>query len=131
MHTSRVVILAGTLLGAAALLMPFVSSPMTGSVNGIEGYAWPAVALAAVPALMALVGDRREGFLTPFALLAIVITAGAALFSVAKAIDAADAAQTARTLLGEGSVGTGTWVLLVAMLTVLTGSVLTLSRRVG
>ena len=130
MHPSRIVIIAGTALGAVALLFPFVSTPLTGSINGIEGYAWPAVALISVPALLSLIGDRREGFHPPIALLSIVIAAGAALFSVAKAIDATGAAQEARTLLGEGSVGTGAWVLLVAMLTVLAGAVLTLSRRV-
>lgn len=131
MHPSRIVILTGTALGAVALVLPFVSSPLIGTINGIDGYAWPAVALAALPALLALLGDKREGFWTPLALLAIVATAGAALFSVAKAIDAADAAQTARTLAGEGAVGVGAWVLLVAMVTALIGSVLTLSRRVG
>ena len=131
MHPSRVVILSSAFVGAVALLMPFVSSPMTGSINGIDGYAWPAVALAAVPAVFALIGDRREGFWTPLALLAIVITSGAALFTVAKAIDAADAAQTARTLIGEGSIGAGTWILVVAMIGSLFGSVWSLSRRVG
>lgn len=131
MHVSRIVILAGTVLGAVALLLPLVSTPLTGSINGIDGFAWPALVLIGIPAVLALGGDRREGFWTPVALFSILLASTAALFAVAKSIDAVGAAQEARSLVGEGSVGAGTWLLLTATIAALTGSVLTLSKRVG
>ncbi len=114
-------------LSGGSLLLPFLTLPSQGTVNGIEGDAWPILILLGPVLLPAILGDRREGLRTPVALLTVVFSCGAVLFAVAKLIDAARAADQAG-----GSVGLGSWAILVAAVATLAASLAaTLSRRVG
>lgn len=127
MHRSRIIILVGAAVAGLALFLPFVDLPVVGTINGFDGDGWPATALLAVPALMALVGDRAEGFSGTAALVAVAVSALAVLFAVFKLIDANDAISAA----GAGSLGAGVWILLIATLVTLAGSVMSLSRKLG
>ncbi len=127
MHRSRIVILTGAILAAVSLFLPFVDLPVVGTINGLDGDAWPAAALLGVPAVLALIGDRAEGFGHSGTVLAVVAAAPAVVFAVFKLIDARKAVDAA----GVGSLGVGVWMLLAATLVGLAGSVMTLSRKLG
>lgn len=130
MHFARWTILIGFALSAAALALPYLSAPLLGNVNGIEGDAWPVLVFLAPAGLLAIVGDRAEG-LRPVAAIAAILSASVALlFAVAKVADAASAADTARATGGEGSIGLGAWALVATVLVALIGCVAALSRRV-
>lgn len=128
MHRSRITILVGTGLAAIALLFPFVSAPIIGGFNGIDGLAWPALVLLSPAVLLALVGDRREGFGTVGTLIALLSASVAVVFAAMKLVDSSLAADAIRLVAGEASVGSGIWVLLVACAIALVGSAMTLSK---
>ncbi|NNF68777.1 MAG: hypothetical protein HKN01_03315 [Acidimicrobiia bacterium] len=130
MHFSRWIILVAAATCAVSLGLTFLDTP-TGSTNGIDGDAWPILFFLALPVLLALVGDRAEGMRPFLALVTIVSAALAALFAVTKVVDAVRAADTAVSIAGSGSVGTGAWVLLGATVALLGGAAATLSRRVA
>ncbi len=126
MHRSRLLILAGAAVGGGALLLPHLRSAATGNVNGVTGDSWPAAALLGVAALLALLGDRGEGF-GPLRALATVGLAGLAIvFTAVKVADAGRAAD-----LTDGSIGYGLWVLAAGALVVLVGALVSLSRKLG
>ncbi|MBT8198634.1 MAG: hypothetical protein KJO84_09090 [Acidimicrobiia bacterium] len=130
MHFSRWIILVAAATCAVSLGLTFLDTP-TGSTNGIDGDGWPILFFLALPVLLALVGDRAEGMRPILALVTIVSAALAALFAVTKVVDAVRAADTAVSIAGSGSVGTGAWVLLGATVALLGGAAATLSRRVA
>lgn len=130
MHFARWIILIGYALAAAALALPYLSAPLIGHVNGVEGDAWPVLLFLFPAALLALAGDRGEGFGPVSAVIAIVSCSVALLFAVAKVADAADAADLARAASGDGSIGMGAWALVVTTLVTIGGCVAALSRRV-
>lgn len=130
MHFARWIILIGFALSAAALALPYLTAPLLGNVNGIEGDAWPVLLFLAPAALLAIFGDRAEGLRPLGAVVAILSGAGGLLFAVAKVADAAAAADTARAVSGEGSIGLGAWTLVATALLALAGCVAALSRRV-
>ena len=127
MHRSRVIILIGGLVALVALPLPLVDLPVLGTINGFDGDGWPAAAVLVVPVVMALLGDRAEGFSGLGALIAVTASASGVVFAVFKLIDASDAIDTA----GDGSFGFGVFLLLVGTLIALAGSVMTLSRKLG
>ena len=131
MHPSRIVILAGFVVAAASLALPFTNSELTGVTNGIDGDAWPAVVLLLPIAVGALLGDRREGFGRWVTVLAALGAAIATVFAVQKLVDATRAVQLYERVGIEANVGPGSWVLIAGCLTVLVGSTLSLSRRIG
>ena len=133
MHLSRITIMSGTALAIAALFLPFLEVPVAGvgTVGGVEGAAWPALIFLAVPVILAVTGDRAEGFAKPASAVTIVLCALAVVFAVTKLADALAAARSARDLVGDGGVGVGAWVLLAGCGLALAGSVFTLSRRVS
>lgn len=126
MNKSRIVIVLGAIVGAAALTLPVIEFSARGTVNGIEGDLWPAMALIAIPTLIAVLGDRAEGFRKLSALLAIAASSGALVFTAFKLADAVKAAdETAATL------GSGAWVVGGASLVVLIASVTALTKRLA
>jgi len=129
-HPSRWLIVGGSAVAALALLLPFISSPATGSVNGISGDAWPAVALLAPVVAMALLGDRREGFSAWATASSVLLTAAATLFAVQKLVDAVRATRLDQAA-GEVSVGIGAWVLVTGCVIALIGAAGTMSRRLA
>ncbi len=126
MHRSRLLILAGTAIAAGALFLPHLRSMPTGSVNGITGDSWPAAAVLGLAALLAVTGDRGEGFGPVRALAAIGLAAAAVLFTAVKLADASRAAD-----LASGSIGYGIWVMGAGALVVLAGALLSRSRKLG
>ncbi len=131
MHPSRIVILLGFTASAVSLPLPFINSQLTGATNGIDGDAWPAVALLVPVAIGAILGDRREGFGRWAAVLGALVGGAATVFAVQKLIDATRAVQLLDRVGVEASVGPGPWVLVAGCLTVLVGATLSLSRRIG
>ena len=126
MHYSRLLSITGVALTGGSLLLPFVTFPSQGDVNGIDGDAWPILILLGPVLLLAVLGDRREGLRTPAAIISILLSCAAVIFAVAKLIDAARAAVEAG-----GSVGLGSWAILIAAVVTVGASLTTLSRRVG
>jgi hypothetical protein len=133
MHLSRIAILTGALVAGIAQFLPFLRLPLekTPTVGGVEGAAWPVLVFLALPVVLAVTGDRAEGFGRVAAAVAIVSSAIAVVFAVSKLADALAAARDARDLVGGGSVGPGVWILLAGCLVALSGSVFTLSRSVS
>jgi hypothetical protein len=125
-HYSRLLTLIGVALTGGALALPFVTFPILGTTNGIEGDAWPIMILLGPVAVLALLGDRREGHRTPIAVAVVALSCGAVVFAVAKLADAAKAADTAN-----GSIGAGSWVMIITAVATVAASLATLSRRVG
>lgn len=126
MHFSRVLIVVGAVVGAAALALPVAEFPVRGPVNGIEGDLWPAMALLAIPALIAILGDRAEGFGKVAALVAISASSGALVFAAFKVADAVKATDDAA-----GTLGLGGWVVGGACLVVLVASLAALTKRLA
>ena len=124
MHLSRIVVLAGSGLAGAALFLTQVRFPVLGSVNGIDGDAWP-VLIPLIPLLLLTVlGDRVEGYRPAAGLLGIVFACGAVVFAAVKAADAVLAARDSG-----GSVGAGALVVLAATVAAVIGTLIGLSRR--
>jgi len=125
-HYSRLVSLSGALITALALFLPQVRFPVIGPVDGFDGDAWPVILPLALVALLALVGDRREGHGVAVGVLAVVLCCAALVFGVAKAVDAAAAARAVEG----GAVRAGPWVVLAGSVLALLGSLLSFSRRI-
>ncbi len=130
MHPSRIVIVAGTGIGAVSLLLPFLTAPLLGTINGAGAAAGAAVVLLLVPAAVALLGDRREGFGLPTALITAGCAAAATIFAAAKVVDALAAARDVRAAGVAAQVGPGPWTLLAGCAVVVAGIIASLSRRV-
>lgn len=127
MHRSRLVTLAGVAITGLALFLPQARFPVIGPVDGFDGAAWPVMLPLAPLALIALLGDRPEGYRTPVAALAVLLSCGALVFAVAKALDAVAAAAA----VAGGAVRAGPWLVLAGTTLVLLGSLLSFGRRIG
>ena len=125
MHRSRLVTLAGVALAGLALFLPQARFPTVGPVDGFHGAAWPVMIPLGLLGLMALLGDRAEGY-RPFpGALALLLSCGAVVFAVAKVVDAAAAARP----LEGAAVGIGVWLVAGGAALALVGSLLAFSRR--
>ena len=127
MHYSRLVSLSGVLITGLALFLPQARFPVVGPVDGFDGDAWPVMLPLALVALLALLGDRREGHGVAVGVLAVVLCCAALVFGVAKAVDAVAAAGAVEG----GAVRAGPWVVLAGSVLALLGSLLSFSRRIG
>jgi len=130
-HPSRIVIVAGTGIGAVSLLLPFLTAPLLGTVDGAGAAAGVAVVLLLVPAGIALLGDRREGFGLVTALVTAACASAATLFAAAKVVDTLAAARDVRDAGVTAQVGPGPWTLLAGCAIVVAGIIASLSRRVA
>jgi hypothetical protein len=126
-HYSRLVSLSGVLTTGLALFLPQARFPVVGPVDGFDGDAWPVMLPLALVALLAVVGDRREGHGVAAGIPAVVLCCAALVFGVAKAVDAAAAAGAVEG----GAVRAGPWVVLTGTAVALLGSLLSFSRRIG
>lgn len=108
------------------MFLPFVEFRSQGSINGFDGDAWPALVLVSIPAIISVVGDRKEGFRRSLALLAIASGGGAVVFAAFKVADAAKAADA-----GSGSIGIASWVLLGGCVLVVIGAVASLTTKLA
>lgn len=124
MHRSRAVALAGVLLTAAALALPYATVGGLGTLDGLSADAWPVVLPAGALGVLALAGDRREPPSRWAAVLGVLLALGAAGFAVLKVADARAAVADAG-----GSVGIGAWAVSAASLVLLGGAALGFSRR--
>ena len=106
-------------------MLPFASLP-TGTVNGIDGDAWPVLILLGPLLVLFLVGERAEHPMTAVTVIGILLALAALGFSIAKLVDAARAVADAG-----GSVAAGAWALPLTAAVAVSGSFLGLSRRVG
>jgi hypothetical protein len=124
MHPGRLVVVTGVVVTGTALLLPFATLPVIGTVDGVDGDGWPVMLPIAVTAMMALLGDRTVGHRARSGIPALVAACGALLFASAKAADAMAAVREA----GEGaSLGVGSWVMLAGTLIVIAGEVATMA----
>ncbi len=126
MHRSRIVIVAAALVALAALPLPHLRSDLTGTVNGFSGDSWPAAASLGVLAVLALLGDRAEGFGPARVLVGLALAGFAVVFTAVKVADASQAAN-----LAGGSIGWGIWVLGAAALLGMLGTLASISRKLG
>ena len=118
MHLSRIVIIGGTGFGVLAMLLPFASFPIVGSVDGISADAWPALLPLMVVALLAVTGRWREGLGPVAGIISVIAAAAALVFAVVKLTDAVLAVRSA----AGANLGPGALVLLVSVLVVLGGA---------
>lgn len=125
MHRSRVLLIAAAAIGAISLALPFVRFAQQGSINGIDGYAGPVVIVLAVPAAIAVIGDRAESLRTSLAVGAIGLTGLAIVMAAFKLADAVKAADT----IG-AAIGAGPWVLLGGCVLGMAGALASLTRRI-
>ena len=125
MHRSRLLLIVAALVGLAALFLPFVTFDQQGTVNGFDGYAWPAVVALAVPAAVALLGDRAESLRLAIAVAVIGLCGLAVVLSAFKLGDAASAAD-----METASIGPGPWILPSACVGSLAGAWASLARRI-
>jgi hypothetical protein len=120
MHPGRLVLLGGVVVAGMAVLLPFATLPVIGTVDGVDGDAWPVLIPIAVAAAASLVGDRTLGHRARSGIPVLVAACGALVFASAKAADAVAAVREA----GEGaSLGAGSWVMLAGTLVVVVGEV--------
>lgn len=127
MHHSRLTSLAGVLLAGLALFLPQARFPVVGPVDGFDGEAWPVMLPLALVALLAFLGDRREGHGAAASVLAVLLSCSALVFAVAKAADAVSAAAAVEG----GAVRAGPWAVLAGSALALLGSLLSFKRRIG
>jgi len=125
-HRSRIIILLGWAIALVAMFLPFVEFPSQGSINGFDGDAWPALVLVSIPALLSVLGDRKEGFRRSLALIAIASAGGAVVFAAFKVGDAAKAADA-----GSGSIGIASWLLIGGCVIALVGAVTSLTSKLA
>lgn len=130
MHPARIAIVAAAALAAGSLVLPYVTTDLVGDTGGWDATGWPAVGFLTCSALVALVGDRREGLPGPGTLLTTLLAAAACVFAAAKFVDAARAVDTFEKTAAAASIGPGIWLLATAALIGLAGSLWTASRRV-
>ncbi len=126
MHRSRIVLVGAALVALAAMPLPHLQADLTGSVNGVTGDAWPAAVALVLLALLALVGDRAEGFGPGRVLVGLMLAGFAVVFTAVKAADASQAAD-----LAGGSIGYGVWVLAVGAVLGVVGTLASISRTLG
>ncbi len=124
MHPGRLVVTAGVVVAGLAVLFPFVDLPVIGTVDGVDGDAWPALIPLAAVLLPALLGDRSLGHRARSGVPSLVACCTAAVFASAKLADSVGAVRDA----GEGaSLGAGPWVMLVGTLVAIVGEVLAMT----
>ena len=125
MHRSRVLLIAAAAIGAISLALPFVRFAQQGSVAGIDGYAWPVVIVLAIPAALAMFGDRAESLRPSLAVGTIGFAGIAVVLAAFKLADAVKASDTPGA-----AVGAGPWVLLGACVLAMAGGLASLTRRI-
>lgn len=125
MHRSRVLAVLGALTAGAGLLLPFVTIPPLGGIDGVAADAWPAAVLAGAAGILFLTGDRGDTPVRPVAATAVLAGLGGLGFAAVKVLDAWWAAREAA-----GSVGSGGWVLAAGTAVTLAGTLLGLGRRI-
>lgn len=125
MHRSRALAVVGALTAGAGLLLPFVTLPPLGGIDGIAADAWPSAALAGAAALLLLTGDRGDTPARPVAVAASLAGGAAVGFAVVKVLDAWWAAADV-----PGSVGSGAWVVAAGTAAAFAGCLLGLGRRI-
>lgn len=124
MHPARLVVLAGVLVTGLAVLLPFASLPVVGTLDGVDADGWPVLIPVAPVMLAALVGDRTLGHRARSGIPALIAACVALVFAAAKAADAVGAVRDA----GEGaSLGVGPWVMLAGTLILVAGEVLAMA----
>lgn len=124
MHPARLVVTAGVALSGLAVLLPFATLPVVGTIDGVDADAWPVLIPLAPVLLLSLVGDRTLGHRARSGIPALVSACAAAVFASAKLADAVGAVRDA----GEGaSVRAGPWVMLAATIVVIVGELLAMT----
>ena len=126
MHRSRRTLLLGTLLAALVILLPVAALPTLGTINGIDGNAWPVLIPLGPALVLFLVGDRVERPAAAITVVVILLAAAGLGFSIVKLLDAHRAVSDAG-----GTMAIGAWLLPLTAAVALLGAFLGLSRRVG
>ncbi len=104
MHVSRPVLLAGVGFAVIAMLLPFASFPIVGSVDGISADAWPALIPLVPMAVIAMSGDWSHGLDSGPGITTVVLGGTSLVFALVKVADAVVAARdTQGATLGPGS----------------------------
>lgn len=121
MHPGRLVVAAGIVLSGLAVLLPFATFPVIGTVDGVDADAWPVLLPLAPVLLFSLAGDRTLGHRARSGIPSLIAACVAAVFASAKLADAIGAVRNA----GEGAaLGAGPWVMLAGTVIALAGETL-------
>ena len=131
MQRGRAVLLVAGVTAAFALLFTFFSASVTGDIVGTDQLLWLPFAALAAAAVVAMSGDRAERFTGLPAVAATAAVVAAVLLTGAITIDAMIAAGNARSLGLDGTIGTGLWLTLFAVVIGLAGVGIGLSRRLS
>ncbi len=117
-HVWRWMTLVGSGFAALALLLPFASFPVLGSIDGIGATAWPALLPLAAVGVVAVNGSRHQGLGTIGVIAVVVATAAAVLYAAVKLVDAVLAVRAT----SGATLGSGGFVLLGGTLFTLVGA---------
>ncbi len=119
MHLYRLAVLSGTAFALGSILLPFLSLPVTGPVDGLSSDAWPALLPLAPLVILILDGRSEDGLEAGAAIAAALFVSASMLFGAVKLGDAILAGRS----VPEASLGPGGLVLLAALLSAAGGVV--------
>lgn len=131
MQRGRILIVAGALIAAAALLFPFFTASTLGDISGRSGPSLLPLAALAACGLVAVAGDRGERLNGLSAVAAAAAATLAAVLTGALLIDALLAARDATALGYEGAAGAGLWLTAIAAGVAVVGVLVGMSRRLN
>jgi len=116
MHPYRLTVLTGVGFATLAMLLPFLSLPVAGSVDGLSADAWPAL-VPLLPVALLVIDQRSEhGLAGLTAAIGAGLAGTAMIFATVKLADAIVAARSPGATLGAG-----VWVLTASVAAVLVG----------
>lgn len=124
MHPWRPIVLVGIAFAGLAMLFPFATFPVVGTLDGLAADAWPALLPLIPVAVRALVGDWSE---TPRPLGAVIVVALACCALLFAIVKLTDALVAVRAVTGAAP-GAGPIVLIGGTLVAVAGTVVALSR---
>jgi hypothetical protein len=131
MHRGRLLLVTAAACGALSLLLPFYRVDVIGDVSATSANGTrPLLALAGA-ALVAVAGDRGDS-LTGVAAVATAAAVTLALtLTGALLVDAVVAGRDASLAGATGSVGPGLWLMVMATVIAIAGTLVGMSRRLS
>lgn len=114
MHPFRLVALGGAGISVLAMLLPFASFPVVGSVDGIAADAWPALIPILLVVIVSISGRWDLGLEPVAGIIALLGATAALVFSLVKVTDSVIAVRDT----AGATVGPGGFVLAVSALVI-------------
>lgn len=119
MNKQRLIILVLAVLGMLAVFMPWVNMPIVGAVNGARGDGWFVFCLYAIPAIIAVLGNRAkplQGAMLYGAIVPGLICSGVAIWKMIdfnNAMKVEDGNPFAAALSSTVSIGFGLYLVIL------------------